>query len=33
MNAHPEDYQKATVTILSDKAHPSGLILPLVNGK
>jgi uncharacterized protein len=33
MTARPDNYQKATVTILSDKAHPSGLILPLVNGK
>jgi hypothetical protein len=33
MTAHPDDYQKASVTILSDKTHPSGLILPLVNGK
>jgi uncharacterized protein len=33
MTARPADYQKATVTILTDKAHPSGLILPLVNGK
>ncbi len=33
MTAHPNDYQKATVTIISDKAHPSALILPLVNGK
>jgi hypothetical protein len=33
MTAHPGDYQKATVTILSDKAHPSGLILPVVDGK
>jgi putative CocE/NonD family hydrolase len=33
MTAHPGDYQKATVTILSDKAHPSSITLPLVNGK
>jgi uncharacterized protein len=33
MTAHPADYQKATVTILSDKAHPSAVILPLVSGK
>jgi hypothetical protein len=30
MTARPDDYQKSTVTILSDKAHPSGIILPLV---
>jgi len=30
MTAKPEDYQKATVTILSDDAHPSGVVLPLV---
>jgi uncharacterized protein len=33
MTARPGDYQKATVTIISDKAHPSGLILPLVDGR
>jgi hypothetical protein len=33
MTAHPSDYQKATVTIISDKAHPSALILPLVNSQ
>jgi hypothetical protein len=30
MTAKPEDYQKATVTILSDEAHPSGVVLPVV---
>jgi uncharacterized protein len=30
MTAKPEDYQKATVTILSDGAHPSGVMLPVV---
>jgi uncharacterized protein len=33
MTARPDNYQKATVTIVSDKAHPSAVILPLVNGK
>jgi putative CocE/NonD family hydrolase len=30
MTAKPGDYQKATVTILSDEAHPSGVVLPVV---
>ncbi len=30
MTAKPEDYQKATVTILADEAHPSGVVLPVV---
>jgi uncharacterized protein len=33
MTAHPGDYQKAPVTIVSDKAHPSALILPVVDDK
>jgi hypothetical protein len=33
MTAHTDDYQKTTVTIVSDKAHPSALILPVVDGK
>ncbi len=33
MTANPADYQKATITVLSDKAHPSGLILPVIDGK
>ena len=31
MTAKPEDYQKATVTILADEAHPSGVVLPVVH--
>jgi uncharacterized protein len=30
MTAKPEDYQKATVTILADEAHPSSVVLPVV---
>ncbi len=30
MTAKPGDYQKAKVTILSDGAHPSGVVLPVV---
>jgi len=30
MTARPKDYRKATVTILSDKEHPSGVVLPVV---
>ena len=30
MTAKPEDYQKATVTILSDQTHPSGVLLPVM---
>jgi putative CocE/NonD family hydrolase len=33
MAAVPADFHKATVTIVSDAAHPSGVILPVVNGK
>jgi len=33
MTADPADYHKATVTIISDKAHPSALILPVIDGK
>ena len=31
MKARPEDYQKATITVLADKEHPSGVILPVVS--
>jgi putative CocE/NonD family hydrolase len=31
MTAVPEDYQTATITILADEAHPSGLVLPVVS--
>ena len=31
MTATPPDYQKATITILSDQDHPSGLLLPVVS--
>ena len=30
MTAKPEDYQKATVTILADHGHPSDVVLPVV---
>ena len=30
MTAKPEDYQKETVTILSDEAHPSAVMLPVM---
>jgi putative CocE/NonD family hydrolase len=33
MTAAPKDYKKAKITIVSDAAHPSGVILPVVNGK
>ncbi len=30
MTAKPEDYRKATVTILADPAHPSAVVLPVM---
>jgi putative CocE/NonD family hydrolase len=32
MKAKPGEYRKATVTIVSDEAHPSGVVLPVVAG-
>lgn len=32
MTAKRGDYRKATVTIVSDEAHPSGVVLPVVGG-
>jgi putative CocE/NonD family hydrolase len=32
MTAQPGDYRKARITIVSDPAHPSGIILPVVSG-
>ncbi len=31
MTAKPEDYQKATVTIMADQAHPSAVVLPVIH--
>ncbi len=31
MTAKPEDYRTATITILADEAHPSGVVLPVVS--
>jgi len=31
MTAKPDDYQKATVTILADRAHPSAVLLPVIH--
>ncbi len=33
MTAKPGDFRKARVTILSDAAHPSGVVLPVVGGR
>jgi len=33
MTAEPKDYRKAKITIVADAAHPSGVILPVVNNK
>ena len=30
MTARPDDYQKATVTVLADQTHPSGVLLPVM---
>ncbi len=32
MTAQPGDYKKAEITIVSDRAHSSGIILPVVSG-